>query len=136
VSRPRRRRRPDAGTLAIEVVLLTPALVAILMLMLGGYRVTKARSEVEAAAQDAARTYSLTLDQQQAEQAATASLQDAGLTCKSPTVDTAGSKVIPGGTAMVTVTCTVPLSDLAFIPAGDMKFSSTARAPIDPYRAG
>jgi len=129
-------RRLDRGTLAIEVVLLTPALVAILMLMLGGYRVTKARSEVDAAAQDAARTYSLTLNQQQAEQAAQATLQDAGLTCKSPNVDTGGTKATPGGTAVVKVTCTVALSDLAFLPAGDMTFSSTARAPIDPYRAG
>lgn len=129
------RRRGDRGTLAIEVVLLTPALVAILMLMLGGYRVTKARSEVESAAQDAARTYSLTLSQQQAQDAAEAALQDAGLTCRNPGVDTGGSDPTPGGTAVVRVTCTVALSDLAFIPAGDLTFSSTARAPIDPFRA-
>ena len=134
--------RDERGSAAIELVLLIPALVALLLFAVAGGRVAMAHGSLEQAAADAARAASIARTagdaQTSAEEAARATLANQGLSCTSLTValDTSGFATPVGAPASVTATvsCTVRLSDLAVPGLPDPVVSATVTSPLDMYR--
>ena len=138
-----RRRRADRGAVTLEFVVVAPALLALLGLLVMAGRVAIASNSVESAADEAARSASISRTasgaRAEAEDGARRSLAEQGLQCSSVEVDvdTAGFAVPVGLPAQVhaTVTCVVRLSDLA-LPGfpGSRTVTATAVSPLDTYR--
>jgi len=139
-------RTPDAqrGSVAIELVILTPAVILFFAVMVVAGRVTLARQAAEAAAFDAARTASLARSasaaQTEATNAALSSFESQGIECVSltVTVNTAGFEVEPPApaTVSVAVSCNVQLADVALpgIP-GNATLTGDFTSPLDRYRS-
>ena len=137
-----RARRDERGSVALELAILAPALLAVGLLVVAAGRVAHARDEVQTVAAQAARAASLqrtlTTAKSAAETEATAGLASEGTTCASMTVDVTGDFTAPLGTpgsVRVTVTCTAALADLALpgLP-GTKALTATGVAPLDAYR--
>lgn len=133
------RARNERGAMAIELVLLTPALVAAIMMIAGGARYVDARGQANSAAHAAARAASLTTNQEAAvaagEAAADQSMAQRGHACASLDVDIDAGEFEPGGSVRATVTCTSDLSDLVgFGLPGSKTFTFTAVAPLERHR--
>jgi Flp pilus assembly protein TadG len=138
-------RRPagDRGAVTLEFVVLAPALLGLLGLLIVAGRVAIASNSVEAAADEAARSASISRTasgaRSAAEDGARRSLGRQDLQCSSVSVDvdTAGFAVPVGVPAQVraTVTCDVRLADLA-LPGfpGSRTVTATAVSPLDTYR--
>ena len=136
------RRRGDAGSLTVELVVLTPVLfiVALASLVLG--RVSEARQQVVEASRAGAEAAAVVSIDGTAPQAAAAeavvNLIGRTHTCAHVDIAEYSSHFVAGGSVAVTVTvaCQVLLSDLAFpgIP-GSTVVRSSASAPLDPYRS-
>ena len=125
--------------MAIELVLLTPALVACILLIAAGARYVAARGETTDAAYSAARAGSLTTSQDAAVQAArgaaTRALADRGRSCTHLTVAIDAGDFRPGGHVRATVTCTADLADLTGLGLpGQHSFTATAVVPLERYR--
>jgi len=120
--------------MAIEIVILIPVLLAFLMLVVAFGRFVSARGDVEAAARDAVRAASLERTASDADAAARATVS-ATLTrsgCLPPALSGA---FVAGGTITVTLSCTVPMSDLGLIGVpGTLSISATSAAPLDTFR--
>ncbi|MEU8951618.1 TadE family protein [Streptomyces sp. NPDC048489] len=137
------RRCGDEGSAAIEAAIVLPALIMFLCLAIAGGRIVTSGSKIDSAAEDAAREASIHRTagaaQRAAHAAAAETLTDQGIRCSSTSVsvDTGGLSVPVGqvGTVTVTVTCTVPLSDLLLpgVP-GAQTLTSTATSVADQYR--
>jgi Flp pilus assembly protein TadG len=118
---------------------MAPVLVALLLFIVGAGRLVEATGEVDGAARDAARAAanarSTTAARTAAIDAATQTLADRGVACRSlkVSVDTTGFRA--DGIARATVTCTVDLkatTSVGFPVARTV--SSTFAAPVDRYR--
>ncbi|MGI5157293.1 TadE/TadG family type IV pilus assembly protein [Microbispora sp. CA-102843] len=125
----------------MELVVLAPALLALIALVVLTGRIATAYSTVESAARDAARQASIARDLAQARRAATtsaaATLRREGLRCgPSVAMDTSGFSRQVGTFAQVTarVTCTVRLGDLLPGLPGQKVVRASFASPIDPYR--
>lgn len=132
----------DAGSAALELVVLAPALLLLFSLVIFAGRTTIVRNSMAAAARDAARQASISLTasgaQAAAHSSADAALSRDGLHCTPQVmVDTRGFAVPPGQPAQVSarVTCKVPISDL-LLPGmpGSWTVSASFTSPLDPYR--
>ena len=136
----RRLRADESGSVATELVLLTPLLILMLLFVVALGRTVSARMEVDGAAAQAARAASIARDPAtataMAQQAATSALGSDHVTCGDLTVTTDTADFAPGGQVQVTVTCTVDLADLLGLrlPAS-RAISSTATSVIDTYRS-
>jgi len=140
--------RSDAGSAALELVVLAPVLLAVIALVIAAGRVSIAQSSVDAAARDAARQASIAFTPEAAKAAGRASAEQSlagdGLSCVSEivNVNTGGPDSgfqVPAGTpatVSATVGCKVPLSDL-YLPGtpGSHWLWSTFYSPLDVYRA-
>ncbi len=136
-------RRDDRGSVTLEFVVLTPVLLALLGLLIMAGRVAIASNSVEAAADEAARSASISRTaagaRSSAQDGARRSLAQQDLRCTSVQVDvdTSGFAVPVGLPAQVsaTVTCVVSLADLA-LPGfpGSRTVTATAVSPVDTYR--
>jgi len=129
----------ERGSLALELVVLTPVLVLTLWIVGAvSLRAMVAHAQVDSAARDAARAASIQRSAPAAQRAAaltaTGSLQRARRTCQAIQVTADTERFRPGGAVQVTVTCTIRLHDLglSFLPAH--RTSSTYLVPIDLYR--
>ena len=139
----RQSRGADDGSASLELVILAPVLLGLIALVIAAGRTTIAQSAVNAAARDAARQASISLTPSAAEAAAEASARDAllrdGLNCI-PVAETDISQfgIVPGIPAAVTATvsCTVPLADLALpgLP-GSVRLQAVFISPLDIYRS-
>ncbi len=133
----------DRGSATIELVVLAPALLAVLGLVVVAGRISTAGSAVEQAAASAARAASIARDargaEAAAERSARASLRDQGVTCQplASSVDVRGFAVAIGSPASVTVRlrCTVPLADVS-VPGmpGQRTVTAQMTSPIDRFR--
>ena len=138
-----RHRGDDRGGVSLELVVLTPALVALLALLVVAGRVALAGTSVEQAADEAARSASIartaSAARKAAEDGAVRALARQGLRCSRlvVTADLRGFSVPVGVPAEVSavVTCVVELSDLA-VPGfpGSRTVTATAVSPLDTYR--
>lgn len=136
--------RKEAGSVAVEIALLAPALVLVLGLLVAGGRLWFARTTVVEAAGASARAASLARSSGAAAasggDAGRQSLATAGLRCGSGsvTVSTAAFAVPVGTPATVTsdVSCEVAFADV-FLPGvpGSIHLVGHGTAALDTYRA-
>lgn len=138
-----RRDLRQSGSVAIELVILTPAVILFFAVMVVAGRITLAQQAAEAAAYDAARTASLARSASAAEidgkNAAQTSFQSQGLVCLSLRVEvntTEFGKPPPEpATVQAAVSCRVQLADVA-LPGmpGEMELTGVFTSPLDRYR--
>jgi Flp pilus assembly protein TadG len=131
--------RDDRGTMALELAIMTPVLVAFMMLMVGVGRIVNAQSQVDSAARDAVRDASIARSagdaQIRATTAAQASLQNFNWCQGGPSTQTDTSAWGPGGRVSVTVTCSADLGGLTLIGLpGTKQMTGKATAPLDTFR--
>ncbi|MHB2023183.1 MAG: TadE/TadG family type IV pilus assembly protein [Mycobacteriales bacterium] len=133
------RPRADRGSVAVEFVLLAPALVVLLLFVVGLGRIAGADGLVQGAASDAARAASLTdtpaAAAAAARSSAAADLAGEHVDCARLTVSVDTSELHPGGLVRVAVACTVDLAGLTGtgLP-GHKTLEATMAAPIETYR--
>lgn len=137
------RSRGQRGAAAVELVVLVPAIMAMLGLLLAGGRIWFVRAAVQDAAESAARSASLARTpgaaQLEAQSVVDAGLEDADLHCltTSVRVGTAAFSVPVGQPATVTsdVTCVVSLGDI-LLPGlpGSMTIHAEGASALDTYR--
>jgi Flp pilus assembly protein TadG len=122
-----------------ELVIIAPVVIVILLLVVGLGRYAHGKQLVEQAAAAAARAASLSSTPSQAQdkalQAASGSLNDAGVSCASMSAAVDTTSFRAGGTVRVTLTCTADLSGLAMagLP-GSATMTATGAAPLETYR--
>ncbi|MFJ9695236.1 TadE/TadG family type IV pilus assembly protein [Kitasatospora sp. NPDC101183] len=144
-TRLRRLRRRDEGGLAIEAALITPTVVALVLVAVAAGRVQTAAGTIEAAARSGARTASLQRDpdarEKPARESALATLAQQGVVCRSSEVRyRTGRLQLPGGpvdTVTVTVACEVELTDLLGGPTGvgvAKRLEGSFTSVVDRYR--
>ncbi len=129
----------DQGSVSTELVLITPVLITLLLVVVSLGRLASARSDVDAAARDAARAAANTRSSVQAidagERAARAALIEGGVTCRTLTVAVDTDEFRSGGTVRATVSCTVELESLTGVALpGSRTVTATFLAPVDQYR--
>ncbi|WP_406280863.1 TadE/TadG family type IV pilus assembly protein [Embleya sp. NBC_00896] len=137
----RGRPKGDGGSFPLEAAILTPVIIAFLCLVIAFGRTTLAGNAVDAAAKEGAREASIARDpgdaQALAEGAAARSLRQDGLGCKSLQVVARYDRKEIGevGSVVVTVNCTVSLSDIAFpgMP-GSKTMTGKFTSVVDRYR--
>lgn len=117
--------------MAVEVVLLTPVLLAFVMLVVAGGRYVAAQGKADSVARDAARAYSLHYGQRP-NQAATQVIAEsfkAGRGCT--------HSITPLGDAVrVHLTCEVSYAGLGLIGLpGSVTVDGQSVSPIDIYRS-
>ena len=132
-------RRDERGAMAIEAVLLTPVLVAAIILIAAGARYVDASGQTNHAAYAAARAASLTTNQEAAVQAGKKAAEDSmtvrGRACAELKVDIDAGDFSPGGSLRATVSCKADLSDLVGIGLpGSKTFTFTAVVPLEQHR--
>jgi Flp pilus assembly protein TadG len=125
--------------MALELVIMTPVLVAFMMLMVGVGRIVDAQSQVDSAARDAVRDASIARSageaQTRATTAAAASLQGHTWCQGGPSTQTDTGAWAPGGLVSVTVTCDADLGGLSLIGLpGSKMMTGRATAPLDTFR--
>lgn len=131
--------RGDSGSSTAELAILAPLLMALLLFVVFCGRLVTAQLDVDAAAHGAARASSIarsvpaaTAD---AQRTARETLAARGVTCGQPSVRVNTRGLRPSGVVTVTVSCRVPLSDLALIAVpGTRVVTSTSSSPIDLWR--
>ena len=136
--------RGEAGSVAVEIALLAPALVLVLALLVAGGRLWFARTTVVEAAQTSARAASLARTPGEGSaaggEAGRQSMTTAGLRCATSSVEVSvAAFAVPVGTpATVTsdVTCRVAFGDL-LLPGmpGSIQLDARGSAALDTYRA-
>ena len=128
-------RRSQRGSMAVEVVILTPVLLAFVLLIVACGRYVAVKGDMEATARDAARAASLERDLGAAQAAAAdvvSSSLEAKTTCQSTGV---GGNFVAGGMVTVTLNCNVSYDDLGLIGLpGSVGVRAESSAPLDTYR--
>ncbi|MDH2413238.1 TadE/TadG family type IV pilus assembly protein [Nocardioides sp. CER19] len=140
------RRRDERGSLALEMVMIAPALLLLLGLIYAYGRVGQVNGVMESGARDAARSATLARSMQEArdraEQVVDDALRAAPPTCRDhPTVTVSGGDpahpdaFVPGGVIRVAVSCTYDISDLGLPGApGTLTSRSSFTSMLDPHR--
>jgi Flp pilus assembly protein TadG len=129
----------DAGSSTAEAALVAPLLVAVLLFVVLCGRLVSAQMDLDAAASAAARAASLTRSDSaaraEADRTARETLAARGVTCQQVAVSVSTGGLQPGGAVTVTVSCTVPLADLALLSVpGSRTVQASATSPIDVWR--
>lgn len=133
----------DRGYAPVELAVLVPVIGLLIVAVVAAGRIGVAREQVQQAAREAARAASLARSPGAAELAArTAASQSLGGSAAScPTftlqLDTSGLLAPAGqpGEVTATVTCQVPLSDLAGLPLpSQLGMTASFAAPVDQFR--
>ncbi|GAA3390324.1 TadE/TadG family type IV pilus assembly protein [Cryptosporangium minutisporangium] len=140
VARPfRRGPRREAGSITVELTLLTPLVLLFVLLVVAAGRLADAQARIDQATYTAARAASLSRDPatatNTARESATAALdQPAACAALDVTVDT--TAYTPGGSVTVHTTCVVNLADLTGLGLpGSRTLSSSSTSPLDRFRA-
>ena len=134
-----RHRLTERGGVTVELVLVTPLLLALALFAVLAGRLTEARAEVDGAARDAARAASIARDPAAARAAAhasaTATLAERHLTCRALKVRTDTGAFRAGGHVAVQLACTVDLGDLSLLRVpGTRTIQTRFVAPLDTFR--
>jgi TadE-like protein len=140
-SRGRPASRGDRGSLAIELVILTPILVLFMAVLVALGRIVEAQGQLDGAARDAARAASIAQNSgtalSDAQAAADGDLVGASKCADTPNVTFGGgTNLAPGGVVDVIVTCRVGLPALSFIGFQTKTITGHASAPIDTFSVG
>jgi Flp pilus assembly protein TadG len=134
--------RGEGGSMALELAIVTPGLLALLLLVAAAGRVTSAKNDVTAAAAQAAKAGALRQAPSDAaddaKSVARANLAQSGVRCP-PRPDQVAvdvSDLRPGGRVVVTVTCRVSLGDLILLGVpGTKSLVSRSVAVVDVNRS-
>lgn len=133
------RGRREAGSTSLELVLVVPALLAVLALLLAYGRAAQVSGLLANAARDGARTATLSRTYAEADQRVAAIVRDTLLAAPPSCRDSAGFSVgdpaafVAGAPVTVRVWCDRELADVGFpLPATVVTRSFTS--PLDPYR--
>jgi Flp pilus assembly protein TadG len=130
----------QAGSLTVELVVITPVLVVLALTIIVFGRVSEARQHVAEASSAGAEAAAVSLSPESAQSGAAATAVTGDLeradVCAHPEISTDVSHFYPGGYVTVTVVCQVDLSDVG-VPGlpGTTTVSASSTAPIDPYRS-
>jgi Flp pilus assembly protein TadG len=128
--------RSERGSMAVEMVLLTPAFVLLMLFLVGAGRVVEAQGQVDGAARDGARAASVQSDRAMVagavSQAAAGDLDPAGKDmCPNGMTASWLPNTFPATNVQVTVLCKI---NLAVVPGlGAMRITGRAVAPLDTY---
>jgi Flp pilus assembly protein TadG len=128
------------GSLAIELVVLTPVIVLFVLVTLALGRLELAHEQVVGAARAAAEAASVVPSAAEAEPAAIAAARPVVASqvhsCVQLNVVTETGDFTPGGTVSVDVSCQIDFGDL-LVPGfpGHTTVHAEVSAPIDPFRA-
>jgi Flp pilus assembly protein TadG len=130
---------PDPGSTTVELVLLTPLVLALLGLVVGLGRINAGRSELQSAAREAARAASQQAGPVAAHRAAVRATGHslAGATaCRSAALGLSRSRDTAGELLSVTLTCRLRLAAVtgAGLP-GSVTLTAHATSPVDTYAA-
>lgn len=124
------------GSMAIEIVLLTPVLLAFSMLIVAGGRLVARQGDVDSAARDAARAASIERTFESAAtvaQTVAAASLPAGAACEPAAVDP--NNWGQGGSVGVTIVCRVSYSGLGLIGLpGAARVEGNSIAPLEQFR--
>jgi len=126
------------GSAALELVLLTPVLVALMLFIVFAGRAGEGMSELRHAADQGARAASQasrTRMQQAASAAVLVDLRSSGLSCVDPTVALATSTNAVGTFVTVTVTCRVSDVGLRLLRVGQRVMRASSTEIIDRFRS-
>ncbi|MEV4555401.1 TadE/TadG family type IV pilus assembly protein [Kitasatospora sp. NPDC049285] len=137
--------RAERGSLAIEAAVVVPVVLAFVLMAVAAGRIQTTGAVVDAAARSAARAASLARTPEGAQQAAATAaagvLDSREVHCAAEPVGPPeyGTLDAPGGqlvTVTVTVSCTVPLSDLLHLGGAPGHKTLTGRftSVVDRYR--
>jgi Flp pilus assembly protein TadG len=134
-----RRAQNSQGSVTIELVILSPVLIALLLFVVGLGRLAAARSDVDAAARDAARAASLARTTDDAERAGVAAakttINEGGVTCRRLFVDIDRASFTADGVVRANVTCLVEIESLTGLHVPGLQTVSASFAePIDRFR--
>lgn len=138
-----RREDGEAGNVAVNTAVIVPVLILVGMLLIMAGRLVLAQGVVQSAANEAARSASISRTAQvagaQALSTATTTLANSGVRCAQTTVapDTQAFQLPLGevGTVRVVVSCVVPLADLGLPGApGSRTITATGTSVLDAYR--
>ncbi|MFC2642091.1 MAG: TadE/TadG family type IV pilus assembly protein [Propionibacterium acidifaciens] len=140
--RARIRHGEERGSASLELVIVVPAVVAVIALLTAGWRLWSVRSQVREAAAAGARAATLARSGAEAEQAASAAIDadlgTVGSSCTAPTVDIDVSAFSAppgqGGDVVVDVTCEVPFTDLLIPIPGALTVEGRAGSRLDSFR--
>ncbi|WP_134666115.1 MULTISPECIES: TadE family protein [unclassified Amycolatopsis] len=131
----------DAGSVSVEAAVLVPAVLFVGLLIVAGARTSSAQQAVDNAATAAARAASIARGPAAAQQAGAAVARERlareGITCRESSVSVDASQISVGrvGQVRASVTCRVPLGDLALpVPDGTRTITGAFTSPVDPYR--
>lgn len=123
--------------MSVELVLLTIPLVVILVFVAALGRFSSAHNQVDEAARDAAREASLHAGSTLVAHAEATRIADDdlnGIACADRAIDVDTSKLHPGGSVTVRVSCHVPLGDLVLLKVpGRRTLTSTSTSVVDTY---
>ncbi|WP_305080828.1 TadE/TadG family type IV pilus assembly protein [Pseudonocardia sp. TRM90224] len=124
----------EEGSVATELVLVSPLLLLVIALIVLAGRLTDLRLQVESAAHQAARAASAQPAPDTATAAATRITAELGSHCADPTADVDITGWAPGGSVTVTVTCVADVADLTLLPIGGrVPVTATFTSPIDRF---
>lgn len=134
--RPLTRVRSERGSMAVELVILAPLLMAFVMLIVLVGRFVTVQGDIDAAARDAARAASLQVSRPAAVVAAkdvvSKSLDDQ-TTCDPPTMSPTFEA---GATLVVRLRCKVSYQGLGLLGVrGHKVIEAESTVPLDPYRS-
>lgn len=137
--RPPTARRRDEGALAVELVVIIPAILMLLALVYAYGRVAAVNGAFEAGVRDAARAATQARSVQEARAAADASLRQALATGFDPCLESLDVRVPApyeaGFVVTVEATCRYPLRDIGLPGApGTVQLESAFSSPLDPMR--
>jgi Flp pilus assembly protein TadG len=133
-------RRREAGSAAVEAVILLPVIMVFVLLAAALGRFETARTDLIGLAREGAEAASVMPSSAQAVRAANLVGQSGtsgiGEVCPKIAVGTNTAKFVPGGYVDVTLTCEVDLASLGAPGlSGRQEVTVHQLAPIDPYRA-
>jgi len=128
------------GSLTVELVVLSPIVALLGLVGLGLGRCEMVRSQVLDAAHAGAEAAAVAPDETEAGSAAAAAVHPALSAdvhaCPDPVVTTDTTSFRPGGSVVVTVSCSVPMSDLMLIAfPSSLTVTADSALPIDVYRS-
>lgn len=129
----------DRGSAAVEIVILTPVLVAMMLFVVFVGRAGGAVEQVRHAADAGARAASLVTRSSMQNAAASAARSDLdanGSNCSSTTVSVAVSSGQGVDSVTVTVACAVNTAGTELLGAAARTVSASSTEVIDRYRAG
>jgi len=129
----------DRGSAVVELVLLTPLLVALLLFVVHVGRAGEGMTVVRHAADQAARAASLVSGPRMNEVARRAALDDLShqnSSCISPSVSV--RRTVVGQTTWVTVrvTCSTSTAGLGLLGVGSYTIAASSTEVVDRYRGG